>query len=755
MFQLPRSTAQDVDKLLGKRGTPSDRHTLAREDLLAKLASVRQRLSSKSCAWDEITAMTQWVLGGILGYGPLLGVPSPADLHREDAALHRLLHASLGVRSTAERVSFSASRSVGGLGAPLVTELLVSAVAADLQVLLNGTSQAAEVARDSLRLALHCPPAQLHCHQGMLLSALHLLAGYGLYLSLSTDRFICRLLDNLAPPNPHPLHGPYLPTRFQAAAQFARCSVTANAVRTAWQQAIAQGIPPNRWGEAIVWRNLLPEHAPVSHSACATAARKALAQSHSDWLVECSIFHVPACPVPDEEWSVQAWDDPWSPGCDLRSNHLLSPEPPGAAYLSHEDQALYGDGGYSPSVGATFCCQARGFGAAGEYWNTSSWASRMLSGRLPARYGWEPSTIHTAELQALVCSLRFRAMDRWHLLVFDRSSLAHALRVSIEGSLHQLLALSCCPLVLHLKRVLQQLGRHWTGNAPSPSWRQHQEAFPQHWNSSTAIDGRPVVTSRIAFQHQGVVGLDIKSHQSGPPAPFPILVQGNEVQDQGCDAARRLPLPGNIRVPSGGPFAWYSDEGHMVTSPIRVHVRNKLRQASAEAWGQRAVQGQMPRLITEVFRPALDPALYTRCAFSESWYRWALSTDHTPHDLSAIAFRCQRAIGGSWTERVHAHEDVAALARHWSQHAQWPSTRTCPLCRSGPGTPRHVVMACGALAPLVDMLRDDIEAELQQVRPFDILVAAAQKWRTHVEPSLLPAASPAVSARWPVLSAWR
>ena len=116
-FQLPRSTAQDVDKLLGKRGTPSDRHTLAREDLLAKLASVRQRLSTKCCAWDEITAMAQWVLGGVMGYGPLLGVPSPANLHREDAALHRLLHASLGVRSTCERVSFSASRSVGGLGA--------------------------------------------------------------------------------------------------------------------------------------------------------------------------------------------------------------------------------------------------------------------------------------------------------------------------------------------------------------------------------------------------------------------------------------------------------------------------------------------------------------------------------------------------------------------------------------------------------------------------------------------------------------
>ena len=205
--------------------------------------------------------MTQWVLGGILGYGPLLGVPSPADLHREDAALHRLLHASLGVRSTCERVSFSASRSVGGLGAPLVTELLVAAVAADLQVLLNGTSQAAAVARDSLRLALECP--QLQCHEGMLLNALQLLAGYGLYLSLSTDRFISRLLDNLAPPNPHPLHGPYLPSRLQAAARYARCSVTANAVRAAWRQAVAQGIPPSHSGEkplsgAISCQNTLP-----------------------------------------------------------------------------------------------------------------------------------------------------------------------------------------------------------------------------------------------------------------------------------------------------------------------------------------------------------------------------------------------------------------------------------------------------------------------------------------------------------------
>ena len=298
------------------------------------------------------------------------------------------------------------------------------------------------------------------------------------------------------------------------------------------------------------------------------------------------------------------------------------------------------------------------------------------------------------------------------------------MRASVSGSLHQLLASSCCTLVLHLKKALQHLGHHWTGHAPCPSWRQHQESFPQHWNSSTAIDGRRVVTSRIAFEHQGIVGLDIKSHQTGPPAPFPILVQGNEVQDQGCEAARGLPLPSNIRVPSGGPFAWYSNQGHMVTSPIREHVRNKLRQESAADWSQRAVQGLLPRLITEVFRPALDPSLCTQCVFPANWLCWALPTDHKPHDLSAMAFRCQRAIGGSWTERIHAHEDVAALALQWSQHAQWPSARTCPLCRSVPGTPRHVVMACEALSPLVDMLRDDLEVELQQVRPLDTLVAA-------------------------------
>ena len=300
--------------------------------------------------------MTQWVLGGVLGYAPLLGIPSPADLHREDAALHRLLHAGLGVRNTSERVSLSAPRSAGGLGIPLLSEMLVAAVASDLLLLLNGTSQAADLARDSLRAALDSPPAELPRHCGLVATALHFLAGYGLYLNVSTDRFISRLLDNLNPAPTQPLHGPFHPSRFEAAARFARCGTIANSV--------AQDVPPSRWGEAELWSNLLPEHLPLSSQACARAARAALQQADSDWQQECLIFHVAAAPAPPEDWRDVAWEDPWLPSGDPRSGHLLTPFP---GFTAPPDFALFGDGGFSAAYGATFCSQARGFGRTGHY----------------------------------------------------------------------------------------------------------------------------------------------------------------------------------------------------------------------------------------------------------------------------------------------------------------------------------------------------------------------------------------------------
>ena len=150
----------------------------------------------------------------------------------------------------------------------------------------------------------------------------------------------------------------------------------------------------------------------------------------------------------------------------------------------------------------------------------------------------------------------------------------------------------------------------------------------------------------------------------------------------------------------------------MVTSPIRVQVRSMLRAQSAAAWAKRAVQGLLPRLADRVFQPSRDPTFYVQCAVPPQWKRWCLPADTHPVDLSRFVFRLHRAIGGSWTEKLHADAALQRLANAWALHRNLHSPRLCPLCGTGPGTPRHVVMSCPAMSPLVDQLRDAIEAEL-------------------------------------------
>ena len=108
-----------------------------------------------------------------------------------------------------------------------------------------------------------------------------------------------------------------------------------------------------------------------------------------------------------------------------------------------------------------------------------------------------------------------------------------------------------------------------------------------------------------------------------------------------------------------------------------------------------------------------------------------------------------RAIGGSWTERLHSDAQLLELAHRWST-VEGFSHRTCPLCRALPGTPRHVVMSCPAMLPLVQLLRDDMEAELLRSAPLEHI---AEAQRLH----LARARSPTVgdSQRWPILANWQ
>ena len=144
------------------------------------------------------------------------------------------------------------------------------------------------------------------------------------------------------------------------------------------------------------------------------------------------------------DWPESAWDDPWSDSSDPRSLFLDLPQDPGFDFL---DFGIYGDGGALPSGATSFCAQARAFGQADEYWNGGCQVSDAVAARLPLRYGSGPATIHAAELLSLLVGLRWCRPDNWNLLVFDRSSLFQVLRAYAEGSLQDLLRLSCAPAV--------------------------------------------------------------------------------------------------------------------------------------------------------------------------------------------------------------------------------------------------------------------------------------------------------------------
>ena len=62
--------------------------------------------------------------------------------------------------------------------------------------------------------------------------------------------------------------------------------------------------------------------------------------------------------------------------------------------------------------------------------------------------------------------------------------------------------------------------------------------------------------SRIAFEKDGLVGVDIKSHQDDSAFPYPVIKEGNDAQDLNCLSVNTSPKPPDVFLPSGGPFAF-------------------------------------------------------------------------------------------------------------------------------------------------------------------------------------------------------
>ena len=162
-----------------------------------------------------------------------------------------------------------------------------------------------------------------------------------------------------------------------------------------------------------------------------------------------------------------AWDNPLNPGSDHRSLLLDSRQ----LVLPSAELALFSDGGAN-TEGTTAACQARALGGP-QYWRSAAAVGPQLSVRLPARFGWEHTTVHTAELLAMLAALRWRRPGEWNLLVLDRASLFPLLRLDAH-TLARILSSPCQHLACRVHTVTRELSNSWRDGAPTPLWRTHQ-----------------------------------------------------------------------------------------------------------------------------------------------------------------------------------------------------------------------------------------------------------------------------------------
>ena len=204
--------------------------------------------------------------------------------------------------------------------------------------------------------------------------------------------------------------------------------------------------------------------------------------------------------------------------------------------IPDDEFGLFGDGGFDIFLGASFSAEARLFQDNHSYFITAIGNAARVSSRLPSRFGYEGSTVHTAELSAMITSLRWACPGKWNLFVGDRSALFSALREASDPVPQWLNKSASLPFEGRLRRILARLGTPVCFDRRVPRWRRDQVDHPDKWNvkTSTVPGDDPRWMSRIAFEKDGLVGVDIKSHQDDSAFPYPVIKEGNDAQDLNC-----------------------------------------------------------------------------------------------------------------------------------------------------------------------------------------------------------------------------
>ena len=202
----------------------------------------------------------------------------------------------------------------------------------------------------------------------------------------------------------HPLTGLFDANLHKKGQDYCRVGYYAKTIRRAIIDLIKKNVNRQTWKLSRVGKDVLTQNNRLSPKTCAKLAILAFDESRKDWCSECDLFNATKLHHSGKDWHDEAWENTYNNHADKRSVHLDK-------HFALSEQlraALYGDGGYVPGSGATYAAQPRLFGQDSNYFNNSSAASRPVLARLPNRFGYETCTIHTAEMAAMVASLRWR-----------------------------------------------------------------------------------------------------------------------------------------------------------------------------------------------------------------------------------------------------------------------------------------------------------------------------------------------------------
>ena len=139
-----------------------------------------------------------------------------------------------------------------------IVESMVTAVARDLTNLLNGKNTSSTLARDALKHAMHSSHLTDGILKGTVCRAMIFLAGYGLYITLATDRTVGRILDAL-----HASQGsrfltmaaPYSPRNDKIGRSFCRVGKIANGTRRLVTALRDARVPRREWHSSNILRH--------------------------------------------------------------------------------------------------------------------------------------------------------------------------------------------------------------------------------------------------------------------------------------------------------------------------------------------------------------------------------------------------------------------------------------------------------------------------------------------------------------------